>query len=78
MTGEQLMEANNIMHELKDVEAKMEIIADMQEGHHAVKLYNSEIGSVQLTLEVADEVCGIVLNSLIHKAEELRKEFQEL
>lgn len=78
MTDEQLRMANNIKSKLKDVEAKIEIIADIQEGHRSVKLYNSEIGSVLLDPMVADEVCGIVMNNLVAAAEALKQEFEGL
>ena len=78
MTDEQLMNANHIKNELKHIESQMEIVASMEEEHAHISLYHSGIGSVQLTLEVAGEVCGIVLNHLLTRAEELRKEFQEL
>lgn len=78
MTDEQLMNANKIKQELKNVEAQIEIISCIEAEHARVSLYHSGIGSVQLTLEVTDEVCGIVLNHLLARAGELRQEFIDL
>lgn len=78
MTDEQLMNANHIKHELRNIEAQIEIVSSMEEEHASVSLYHSGIGSVQLTQEVCDQVLGIVLDNLLTQAEELRKEFEEL
>ena len=77
MTDEKLLEANRIKHELKDVEAQMEIISETEARHLHVKVY-SEIGCITLDLETGDTVCGIVLNHLTARAEELKRKFDEL
>ena len=78
MTDEKLLRANEIKRKLEIVEGRITLIANMEENHVNVSLYNSEIGSVMLTSDIRDEVLGIVLNNLLAQAEGLRKEYQEL
>ena len=77
MTDEKLLRANKIKHDLGDVEEQMEIIAETEEHHYKVAI-RSEIGSVTLDDDTRDQILGIVLNSLVTRARELNKEFEEL
>ena len=78
MTLETLQEANKLNHEIRQLEDKIAIVANMEENHVSVTLHNSEIGSVILTADLRDEVLGIVLNSLLKQVGEVKDKLRAL
>lgn len=78
MTLETLHEANNLNHEIGQLEDKIAIISNMEENHVNVTLHNSQIGSVILTADLRDEVLGIVLNSLLRQVGEVKDKLRAL
>lgn len=78
MTLETLREANNLNHEIGQLEDKIMIIGNMEENHASVTIYNSQIGSVTLTSDLRDEILGIVLNDLLRQVGELKDKLRML
>lgn len=78
MTDEIRIKANQLAKQIEDTQKQIEMITDMQE-HNSITLYNSEIGSVDITdTETKACILDIVESMLTSQKERLEDEYRIL
>lgn len=78
MTRELLQTANQINHDIQDLENQIRITESMLHDSDKLKIFSDEIGSVTLSQEARLDVLNLVLGDLNTRKEELEDRLRML
>ena len=80
MTDELLIQANNLKHTIRDLEAQIQIIEEMHHCDNSIQIRCDTIGAITITGgdELKDDIIDVILGRLNSRKEGVEDEYRRL